>query len=118
MNARGRKKLAGLGQRLIKGAGHLGAVVVVGGSDRVRDILVPVYAALELQWDPSTVGSVEDELGTADQETVEQAILEQLGTRYELEEAPLDPATLALAEQLEPRHRSPSHESAAAPGRK
>ena len=112
VNARGVKKLAGLGQRLVKGASHVGAVVVVGGSDRVRDILVPVYKALGLEWNPATVGSVEDELGRADQEVVEQALLEQLSSRYELEEAPLDGATLALAEQLELRHHSPGFELA------
>jgi octanoyl-[GcvH]:protein N-octanoyltransferase len=116
VNARGVKKVAGLGQRLIKGASHLGAVVVVRGSDRVRLILIPVYEALGLEWDPSAVGSVEDELGKASLGAVEQALLAQLGERYELEEAPLDAATFALAEQLEPRHRSPSFDRSAAPG--
>jgi octanoyl-[GcvH]:protein N-octanoyltransferase len=118
VNARGRTKLAGLGQRLIRGGAHLGAVVVVSGSDRVRDILIPVYRALELEWDPSTVGSIEDELGTADLEAAERSILEQLATRYELQEAPLGQATLALAEELAPQHASPPRARAAIPGRR
>jgi lipoate-protein ligase A len=118
VNARGRTKLAGIGQRLVKGAAHLGGVVVVNGSDRVRDILIPVYRALELEWDPATVGSVEDELGTAPLEAAEQAILAQLGARYEVEEAPLDQATLVLAEELAPRHASPAPAAAALPGRR
>ena len=117
VNARGLTKLAGLGQRLISGAAHLGAVVVVGGSARVRDILIDVYSALELEWDPSTVGSIEDELGTADLEAVERSILEQLAARYELQEAPLDQATLALAEELAPQHASPPVAPAALPER-
>jgi lipoate-protein ligase A len=108
VNARGAAKLAGLGQRLVGGAAHLGAVVVAGGSDRIKDVLVPVYAALELEWDPSTVGSIEDELGTVRLEVVEQAILEQLSARYELREERLDQATLALAEELAPQHDAPS----------
>jgi octanoyl-[GcvH]:protein N-octanoyltransferase len=115
VNARGTTKLAGIGQRLIKGAAHLGAVVVAGGSDRIRDVLIPVYGALELEWDPSTVGSIEDELGAADLAATEQAILEQLLRRYEVREETLDQATLALAEELAPRHASPA-DPAALPG--
>jgi octanoyl-[GcvH]:protein N-octanoyltransferase len=108
VNAGGRTKLAGIGQRLVKGAAHVGGVVVVGGSDRVREVLVPVYRALSLAWDPATAGSVADELGSADQETVVEAILEQLVLRHDLEQVRLDRETLALAEQLEPLHRSPA----------
>jgi lipoate-protein ligase A len=108
VNARGATKLAGIGQRLIKGGAHLGAVVVAGGSDRIRDVLVPVYGALELEWEPSTVGSIEDELGAAGLEAAEAAILEQLATRYAVEEEPLDQATLTLAGVLAPQHASPT----------
>jgi octanoyl-[GcvH]:protein N-octanoyltransferase len=117
VNAGGRTKLAGVGQRLVKGASHVGGVVVVGGSDRVRDVLVPVYRALSLEWDPATVGSVQDELGTADSEAVEDALLAQLGMRYDVEEAPVDADTLTLAERLEPLHRSPLFEAPIVTGR-
>lgn len=62
VNARGKTKLAGLGQRLIAGAAHVGAVIVVDGADRVREVLAPVYAALGLDWDPAAVGAVADEV--------------------------------------------------------
>ena len=61
VNARGQTKLAGIGQRLIKGAWHIGGVIVVSEGERVRDILVPVYEALGLDWDPATAGAVTDE---------------------------------------------------------
>ena len=61
VNARGQTKLAGIGQRLIKGAWHIGGVIVVEEGERVRNVLVPVYAALGLGWDPATVGAVGDE---------------------------------------------------------
>src|SRR5213079_1000328 len=63
VNARGATKLVGTGQRLIAGAAHRGAVIVVGGSDAVRTALIPVYDALGLSFDEATVGSVEDEAG-------------------------------------------------------
>jgi octanoyl-[GcvH]:protein N-octanoyltransferase len=105
VNAGGRTKLVGVGQRLIAGAAHRGAVVVVGGSERIRSVLVPVYDALGLAWDPATAGSVEDEIGEVSLAAVEEAILVGLGNRYELSEEELDATTLELAERLEPNHR-------------
>ena len=105
VNAGGRTKLAGIGQRLIAGAAHRGAVVVVGGSERIRDVLVPVYDALGLDWDPATAGSVEDEVGEADLAAVEEAILTSLSVHHELSEEELDTTTLELAARLEPNHR-------------
>jgi octanoyl-[GcvH]:protein N-octanoyltransferase len=104
VNARGALKLAGIGQKLIKGAGHLGGVVVVTGAERVRDALVPVYEALGLEWDPATAGSVENEKPGATLDTVEAALVDDLGERYEVQEAPLDPATLAMAKRLRAEH--------------
>jgi octanoyl-[GcvH]:protein N-octanoyltransferase len=105
INARGRTKLVGIGQRLIAGGAHRGAVIVVAGSGRVRDALMPVYEALDLAWDPGTAGSVEDEVGGLGLEAVESAILSELERSYELRDAELDPATLELASRLEPEHR-------------
>jgi octanoyl-[GcvH]:protein N-octanoyltransferase len=106
INAGGARKLVGMGQRLVAGAAHVGGVLVVGESERVRDVLVPVYDALGLEWEPSVVGSVEDEVGPVGFERVEQAIMNELGARYELVETSLDDATLALARRLEPAHLS------------
>jgi octanoyl-[GcvH]:protein N-octanoyltransferase len=105
VNARGRTKLVGIGQRLISGAAHVGAVVVVGGDALLRDVLVPVYAALELEWDPATAGSVAAELGAASLDDVEAALLAELGGRFELRDAELEEATLTLAAELEEGHR-------------
>jgi hypothetical protein len=104
VNARGRTKLVGIGQRLIAGGAHRGAVVVAGGSELIRDLLVPVYDALGLDWDPATAGSVEDEVGEVGLATVEGAILSGLGERHELSEEELDTTTLELAARLEPNH--------------
>ena len=104
VNARGRVKLAGIGQRVIAGGAHSGAVVVVRGSELLRSALVPVYRALELDWDPATAGSVEDEVGGIGLEAAEAAILSELALEFELVEAELDPATLDLAARHEARH--------------
>jgi lipoate-protein ligase A len=101
VNARGETKLVGIGQRLISGGAHVGAVVVVTGSDLLRRVLEPVYAALELDWDPATVGAVEDEMAGIRLGDVEDAIVTELSRSYRLERVPLDARTLALAEELE-----------------
>jgi octanoyl-[GcvH]:protein N-octanoyltransferase len=100
VNARGTTKLAGIGQRMIRGGAHLGGVIVVSDTELIRRVLIPVYEALELDWDQSTAGSVADELGRDVQlSEVEEALIDQLRRRYEIEEAEIDPETLELAER-------------------
>jgi lipoate-protein ligase A len=111
VNARGAIKLAGIGQKLIKGAGHLGGVVVVGESARIRSVLVPVYDALGLEFDPATAGAVEDELSPVSMDEVEEALIEQLRPGYDVTEEPLDPETLDLAKRLAPEHVAPATSS-------
>ncbi len=105
VNAGGRLKLAGIGQRMIKGGAHVGCVVVCGGSGELREVLVPVYEALGIEWDPATTGSVEDEVPGIGADDVEAAILAGLEKRFRLREVEADEGTLELAAQLEPRHR-------------
>ena len=107
VNARGRSKLAGVGQRLIRGGAHLGAVVVVEDADLVRDPLVPVYEALGLEWDPATAGSVTDEAPGVGFDQVVEAIRAEYAHEYELVPAELDAETLELARRLAPEHESP-----------
>lgn len=107
VNARGQRKLMGVGQRIIAGAAHVGGVVVADHGDRIRDVLVPVYEALGLDWDPGTCGSVAEEV-TVEQEEVADAITAELSVRYDVYEDELDPDTIALAEELEPEHLAPA----------
>jgi octanoyl-[GcvH]:protein N-octanoyltransferase len=98
VNARGATKLAGIGQRMIRGGAHLGGVVVASGGREIADVLRPVYRALELDWDPATSGSVTDEIGrevTPDE--VEEAVIAELDKRYELVSSELDEETLRAA---------------------
>ncbi|MBK5111279.1 MAG: lipoate--protein ligase family protein [Thermoleophilia bacterium] len=107
VSAGGRAKLAGIGQRMVKGAAHVGFVIVVSGSDRIRAVLDPVYRALELEWRPETVGAVEDEVEGAGLDSVEAAILDQIASQVSLRPVALDRGTLELAETAAPKFRSP-----------
>ena len=108
VNARRRHKIMGVGQRVIRGAAHVGGVVVVNDSAAVRDVLIPVYDALEVPWNPPTAGSIEDELGAPrDIEKVADTLIEEFADRFELREGLLDNETLAEAETLTPGHTSP-----------
>lgn len=104
INAGGRVKIAGIGQRVVAGAAHVGGVVVVEGSDAIREVLRPVYEALSLGWDPATVGSLADEAPGITLDRAEQALVEGFATRVDLEEGAIDAETLAVARGLLPRH--------------
>jgi octanoyl-[GcvH]:protein N-octanoyltransferase len=123
VNAGGARKLAGTGQRVVAGGSHTGAVIVVDGAERVRSVLEPVYAALELRWDPRTVGSVEGELragrsasGASEPsasraplwDAVRDALLAEYARRFELVPGELDEETLTLARRLAAEHRPPA----------
>jgi lipoate-protein ligase A len=102
INSRGTLKVAGLAQRVIKGAALLSAVVVVGGGERIRSVLVDVYRELGIDWRPATAGALQDHhpgLGVTD---VERSIRAQFAGENAWVE---DAATLELAEELAPSHR-------------
>jgi lipoate-protein ligase A len=106
VNARGARKVMGVGQRVVRAGAHVGGVVVVDGADRIREVLVPVYAALGLDWRPDTTGSVAAERAGAGWDEVRRAIEVEYAALYELSPATLDGETLALAERIAPEHRS------------
>jgi octanoyl-[GcvH]:protein N-octanoyltransferase len=98
VNARGETKLAGIGQRMIRGGAHMGGVVVASGGLGITRVLEPVYRALELDWNPATSGSVSDELGReVDPGEIEEALLAELAKRYDLVDAELDEETMRIA---------------------
>ncbi len=107
VNARDRRKLMGVGQRLVRGGVHVGAVIVADGAERINDVLVPVYAALRLDWRPEATGSVAGEAPGTTRTAVAEAIVAAFAARRALEPGVLDPQTVALARRLAPEHRSP-----------
>ena len=107
VNARGERKLMGVGQRLVSRASHVGGVVVVDQPERVNGVLVPVYRALGLDWRPEATGAVAQESPGATWQMVADAIEAEYAALYDLVPAELDDATLELARSLAPEHLSP-----------
>jgi lipoate-protein ligase A len=106
VNAGGQIKLAGVGQRMIKGAAHIGFVILVTGSELVADTLEPVYGALGLEFRRETVGSLEDAVPGLDREQTEAALLGRLERVADLEAVRLDESTLETAESRSGKFRS------------
>ncbi len=101
VNARGERKLSGIGQRMISGGAHVGGVVVAAGEDLLARVLDPVYAALGLDWDPATSGSASAELSReVDPDALIEAMIAELGERHALIESDVDDRTLELAREL------------------
>lgn len=107
INGAGRIKLAGIGQRMVKGAAHVGFVIVATGSATIRSVLVPVHEALGLEWDPATAGAAEDLRPGVSLDDVEAALLARLAAGSTLAEVELDRATRELAEAGADRYRPP-----------
>ena len=104
VGAGGRTKLMGVGQRVIRGGAHVGGVIVADDSERIRDVLIPVYEALELDWRPATVGSVADEVGFVTFDEVRSAFVDAFARRRRIEPGALDRPLFESAEALRRLH--------------
>ena len=60
INLGGRYKVLGVGQRVIRGAAHVGVVLTISQTETLREILIPIYAALHLGFEPKTAGGLAD----------------------------------------------------------
>lgn len=78
INARGAVKLVGTSQRAVRGARLLSGMLPLGGVDRLTDVLVAVNAALRLDWDPATFGSLGGEVAGIPRAVVEDALIAAL----------------------------------------
>lgn len=67
-------KIAGLAQRVRRRVAQVGGIVVVRDHDGIGDVLEPVYDALDVAFDPDTVGSVAATGGNGDPTAVARAI--------------------------------------------
>lgn len=104
----GRTKVMGVGQRLVRGAAHVGGVICVTGGDRIRDVLTPVYRALALEWDPSTAGAIADHQPDVRLDDVQDLVISELANHFELEKSSLPHAIVAAGMALGPGHVSPA----------
>jgi lipoate-protein ligase A len=105
VNARGERKLMGVGQRIVKGAAHVGGVIVVRQPERVARVLEPIYAAMELPLDNAATGAVDQELPGVGLAEVRDALLRRFAREAEIHRTEPDAELLALAETVECEHQ-------------
>lgn len=104
VHIRGAGKVMGVGQRLVRGAAHVGGVIVVDGGKRIADVLGGVYTALSLEWDPRTSGDLADRVPDISLDTVTAAVLDRLADHDELAAASLPDWLLSEGRELAPSH--------------
>ena len=104
VNVAGRRKLAGVGQRVVRRAAHTGGVVVVDDAAAVIRALTPVYAAFELDWDPAATGALADEAALT-WEGTRTAIAEVFAEQHDVRPWRLDAPTLVRARAIADEHR-------------
>jgi len=105
VNIGGRVKVMGVGQRVIRGGAHVGGVLTIAQTTGLRDILVPVYEALDLEFRPETAGGVADFDATLTPARVIAALVEAVeASGYVCEEASFGEEVAAAAEALVPLH--------------
>lgn len=104
VNVGGHTKVMGVGQRLVRGGAHVGGVVVVDDGHRIRDVLIPVYRALGIDWDPRTAGSLADRSPGLTVEKVADAIEAELGRVFSLEDREIPPSVIERSEPLVEQH--------------
>jgi lipoate-protein ligase A len=104
INVGGKVKVMGVGQRLVRGAAHVGGVVVVDDGERIRDVLIPVYRALEIDWDPRTTGALADRAPGLDNAKVIRAIVTAVSRRFEVVPGSLPAGVIEEAKRLLPEH--------------
>lgn len=107
VNANGTHKVMGVGQRLVGGAAHVGGVVVVDDHQAVIDVLEPVYAALDVPWNPAATGSLAAWAPGISWDDAAEKILAEFGKRYELQEGAIAPETDRIARRLMEDHLAP-----------
>ncbi len=112
VNVEGRVKVMGVGQRVIRGAAHVGGVITVGQTVALQETLIPVYDALDLEFHPPSAGGLADFDPNITPAHVIEAMIGVIGPEYrEVHESTFDSSLLSAAQALTPLHsaeRSPS----------
>ena len=96
----GEVKVAGISQRVVKGAALTSAVVLLDAGPAIRAVLVDVYRALEIDWRPVTAGSLADVATSPPLDAVAAALAPDGAELRAFEDE-----DLRLAAELEPQHR-------------
>lgn len=104
VNVAGRRKVAGIGQRLLRHSAHTGGVVVVADAAAVNRALDPVYAAMDVAWEPDVTGAIGAYAAVSWQD-VRSAIAAAFGQTHDLVAWQPDEPTLDLARSFAHEHR-------------
>jgi octanoyl-[GcvH]:protein N-octanoyltransferase len=104
VNHRHRIKLMGVGQRLAKHAAHVGGVITVNRTDLLLRALIPVYRALELEWRPTTTGTLGDIEPAANNDSVLAVLKAELAARFNVTRGRVDDGMAEEARSLAHRH--------------
>ena len=104
INLDGRSKVMGVGQRLVRGAAHVGGVVVVDDAASIRDVLIPVYRSLRLDWDPRTTGALADRSPGMHTGIVAQSIIEELSRHRDVRRGELPLEVVHAAKSAREQH--------------
>lgn len=105
INARGTVKLIGTAQRVVRDAWFFSSVVITDDRDVIAPLLVEVYDALELPFDPASVGAVATEAPGTTIDLLEQAFIGAYDDRFGLVETRMDADLLTEAEGLRADHQ-------------
>jgi octanoyl-[GcvH]:protein N-octanoyltransferase len=107
VNLAGRVKVMGVGQRVIRGAAHVGGVITVGQSEALRSVLRRVYADLDLPFDASTAGGLADFDPSITPDRLIEALVEVVqGDGFQVHPRPLEAAVVESAQALIPLHEA------------
>jgi lipoate-protein ligase A len=100
----GNRKVMGVGQRLAQNAAHVGGVIVVGGADAINEVLLPVYAALGVGFEPAATGALSDLVPDLTMACVVAAIVAELQALGEISVATLSSAMVQRGRDMLPDH--------------
>jgi octanoyl-[GcvH]:protein N-octanoyltransferase len=120
LNVGGTHKVAGSAQRVTKNGWLLSTVIQVAGSVRTRTLLTLVYAELGYDFDPATVGALED-FSPVSVRSVRDAVIEAYTTESIRSEVRVPPAVVqeaadaAAALHIDPWPDSPRRDGRADP---
>lgn len=102
-------KLLGSAQRLTRTGWLFSTVIIVSDPEPLRDVLVDVSAALELDFDPASVGAVGTAVPGVGEDAVRTALLTALTGDTPVTRGDLPIRALELAADRAGRHRVPGY---------
>ncbi|WP_373283525.1 lipoate--protein ligase family protein [Sediminivirga luteola] len=109
VNAAGRVKIIGTAQRVVKGGFLFSSSIVVTDPAPIRAVLTDVYAALDLDWDPATGGSITETAPGVTVDAVAAAVIGEYARRWTLSRGAVDAEVIDAARAHLARHEIPPH---------